>query len=339
MLVGYINALPEEFDNVVVYLGEPSTLKPELKNVSAIYCLDYKGKKDLLSASMRLSKIIQKHNIELVHSHLYWPTIIARLAVKQNVPLIFSVHSTMSDDAFGPNILSKYLEKLTYSKKQTAVFVSKTALDDYKQHINVNGQAVVLYNLVKDEFYDRAAEKEHTNHSRQLKLVTVGNLKPQKNHLFLIECVHKLAKYGVSLDIYGVGYFKGILEDYLFDNNITNVRLKGSHPHLEQVLKNYDVFVYASRYEGFCIAMAEAMAVGLPCIVPALKALKEVSGEKQLYYTPEDKTAFSDKVLNLISNPDSLKAYSIAAKEKALAYTTVAHVQELVALYHYKLRQ
>ena len=339
LLVGSVNALPDEFENVVVYLEEPSILKPALHNASAIFCLHYKGKKDLVPAALRLSKIIRKHKINLVHSHLYWPTIIARLAVRKKVPLIFSVHSTMTDDAFRPNILSKYLEKLTYSKRQTGVFVSKTALDDYRQQIKATGENVVLYNFVKDEFYAEDAEWEQESSPNQLKLVTVGNLRPQKNHLFLIECVRMLANDGVTLDIYGAGHFRGALESHIAENNIVNVRLMGSHPHPERVLKHYDVFVYASRYEGFCIAMAEAMAVGLPCVVPGLKSLKEVSGEGQIYYAPEDREAFLKIVNSLINKPKILTNYSKAAKRKALEYRCEKYIQDLVALYCQTLKQ
>ncbi|MFD3002090.1 glycosyltransferase [Pontibacter toksunensis] len=338
LLVGSVNALPDEFENVVVYLQEPSTLKPALNNVSAVYCLHYKGKKDLVPAALRLSKIIQKHKIKLVHSHLYWPTIIARLAVSKKVPLIFSVHSTITDDAFKPNILSKYLEKLTYSKRQTGVFVSKTALDDYRQHIKATGENVVLYNFVKNEFYAEDAEWKQASSPNQLKLVTVGNLRPQKNHLFLIECVRLLADDGVTLDIYGAGHFRSALELYIAENNINNVKLMGSHPHPERVLKHYDIFVYASRYEGFCIAMAEAMAVGLPCVVPGLKALKEVSGEGQIYYAPEDREAFLKIMRDLNSKPESLINYSTAAKRKALEYRCEKYVNELAALYYQTLK-
>ncbi|MHA6247043.1 glycosyltransferase family 4 protein [Pontibacter sp. CAU 1760] len=339
LLLGTLNALPDEFENIVVYLEEPSTLATDFHKVASVEYLNYKGKIDVVAAAYRLSKIIHKYKVDLVHSHLYWPTIIARIALwVKPIPLIFSVHSTMTDDAFGPNVLSKYLEKLTYTAKQTAVFVSETALQDYAQHISLTGNRIVLHNFVRDEFYAEPAQRRQKKQGSGIKLVSVGNLRPQKGHLFLMECVHALAQEGVSLDIYGEGHFKATLQAFISQNRVTNVRLMGSHSHLEHALKQYDAFVYASRYEGFCLAMAEAMTVGLPCIVPDLKALEEVSGGGQLYYPAGNKEAFSEIILKLLSGQEDLETYARAAREKALAYTSQEYIGKLVRLYHHKLK-
>lgn len=332
LLVEYINSLPRNIINIVVYLGRPITIINELENVSEIICLNYYKKKDLLRASLQLREIVKSRRASLVHSHLYWPTIISRLAATNTVPLIFSVHNPMTQDAFNPNILSKYLEKASYSKRQTAVFVSRAAYDDYRQHINVSGRAAVIYNFVGDAFFSEAAAKL-TFTGSGLRLVAVGNLKPQKNHLFLLQCMKLLSKYNITLDIYGEGAQREPLERYIEEQQISKVRLMGSEAHLEHKLNTYDVFVLASRYEGFCIAMAEAMATGLPCVVPDLEVLKEVSGERQLYFEQNNEYDFIDKLLLLYNNERLLNTYSAAAKEVAEKYTKAAHVQQLLQLY------
>jgi len=320
-------------------MGEPSTIKEELKNVSKVYNLQYKSKKSLPRAIIKLTKIIHDNNVSLVHSHLYWPTIIARLATKGRVPLVFSVHSLMSHDAFGPNILSKYLEQLTYSKNETAVFVSEAALNDYAKHIKLKGKRYVLYNGIRDEFFNNAFQKQSIEDAETLKLVTVGNLKPQKNHKFLIECVGKLADKGISLDIYGEGDQRSELEDFIKTTGLTNVRLMGSHPNPEKVLMQYDAFVFASLYEGFCLAMVEAMAVGLPCIVSDLEVLKEVSENSQLYFNPYNQEEFIEQVLKLKASKELRGEMSEQAKVIAEKYSLDAHIQQLVTIYETVLNE
>src|SRR5690606_10841168 len=124
-------------------------LKLELINCQQVYCLDYTSKKDIPSAVFQLSKIIKKHEVQLVHAHLYWPTIIARLAVRNTLPLVFSVHNTITDDAFKLNFLSKYMEKLTYSKGQSAIFVSNAVLKDYEKHLRLGSKQSVIYNFIR----------------------------------------------------------------------------------------------------------------------------------------------------------------------------------------------
>ncbi|MEJ8756232.1 glycosyltransferase family 4 protein [Pontibacter sp. H259] len=339
LLVSYLNSLPAKYNNIVVYMGEPSTMRPELRNVSKVYNLQYKSKKNLPAAIIKLTKIIRDHNVSLIHSHLYWPTIIARLALKGNVPLIFSVHGLMSFDAFGPNILSKYLEILTHSKNETAVFVSEAAATDYQNHITFNGRKHILYNAVKSEFFSAEAQKPSIANSETLRLVSVGNLKPQKNHLFLVKSIAALANQNISLDIYGEGWQRAELEEFIKKNAVTNVRLLGSHPAPEEVLKDYDVFVFASLHEGFCIAMAEAMAVGLPCIVSDLDALREVSANKQLYFNPYNTDEFIVQLLKLKASERLRTELSENARVTAKKYTIEAHVQQLVTIYESVLHE
>ncbi|WP_242916351.1 glycosyltransferase [Pontibacter liquoris] len=338
IFVDYINALPTKFTNIVVYLRPQHTLLSNLHHVKEVICLNYVNKYDIARCAIMLHRIIQTYNADLVHSHLYWPTIIARLAMSGKVPLLFSVHSLITHDAFNPNILSKYLEKITYSAKQTAVFVSQAAYNDYTQHIAVPGEANILYNFVGNQFFNEAVDKRSFADTG-LKLVAVGNLRPQKGHLFLLKCLRQLRKYAITLDIYGEGHQREELENYIREYEITNVRLLGSEAHLEKVLPTYDVFVLASRYEGFCIAMAEAMAIGLPCLVPNLEVLQEVSGERQLYFEQDNEADFLKKIQLLYHEKSLLTPYADAAREVAAKYRKETHIQQLVAVYEKALKQ
>ncbi|MCJ8165801.1 glycosyltransferase [Pontibacter sp. E15-1] len=332
MFVGYINALAGEFENIVVYLKGPSTLAHEIENAKVIKCLNSNSNYGVPSACIALNKIIKAYRVDLIHSHLYWPTIVARGANLGELPHIFSVHTLMTDDAFVPNRLSKYLEKLSYTPKQKALFVSGAALADYQSHINLSGNGSVLYNFVRAEFFSSQAQKVDFN-ANGLKLVTVGNLRPQKGHMFLVKCLQNLTDHDISLDIYGEGHQRVELETYIAANKITNVRLMGSHPAPESILKNYDAFVLASHYEGFCLAMAEAMAVGLPCIVSGIDVLREVSKHTQLYFSPGSKEEFTENLLLLYNKPEVWLTYSESAKRAAACFTIENHIRQLTEAY------
>jgi len=333
MFVSYINSLPAIFENIVVYLREPATLAVELRNAKIIQCLGFRRKVDIPIMCIKLSRIIREHKVNLIHSHLYWPTIVARGANISNLPHVFSVHTTMSCDAFKPNRLSKYLERLTYSKMQTAAFVSEAARRDYRKYIRGVGDTVLLHNFVREEFFEKYAARGSAFSKGELKLVSVGNLNHRKGHLLLLEALNALSNYNITLDIYGEGQQKGKLEKYIKDNGLTSVRLMGSFPAPETFLKNYDVFVLASYYEGFCLAMAEAMAVGLPCIVSDIDVLKEISGETQLYIDLKNIRDLPVKILQLYNMREVLSYYSASAREVAGRYKKDVHMKKLQQLY------
>ena len=332
LFVDYINALPAIYRNIVVYLRPAHTLRTEIRNAEKVVCMYYNDKHDILRCALTLKKILKEHDINLVHAHLYWPTIVARLATGRRIPLVFSVHNLISEDAFKPNVLSKYAEKLTYSKKQYALFVSQAAYNDYTEHIKVSGFHKVLYNFIRPAFFEAAYHKVAFA-AGELRLVSIGNLRVQKNHFFLIKALSKLKHMPISLVIYGEGPQRAELERYIEAEQVANVQLMGSVCQPELVLKNYDVFVSATRYEGFYIAMIEAMAVGLSCILPDLEVLKEVSGNGQVYYKSNNEDAFISSILMLYNNRHLLKSYATASVKSAAKYTLEAHIQQLTQVY------
>ncbi|WP_439880212.1 glycosyltransferase [Pontibacter sp. MBLB2868] len=330
--VNYINALPNHYINIVVILREPYILSKELTNVSEIFYLEFKGKSNILSVAFKLNKITKKCKVNIIHSHLFWPTLVARIAKPYNVYLISSVHNLISKDAFEPNILSKIAEILTAHLTNYFIFVSNEVRLDYIKHIKVSKPSSVLYNFLDNEFYAKNY-KIHTNLTKEFKLVTVGNLRYQKNHSFLINCLQKLKSQNINLDIYGSGIEYEQLLKKIFNQNITNVELKGSTANIYEVIGEYDAFVLSSRYEGFCLSMVEAMKMGLPCVVPDLRVLKEVSGNTQVYFSQQNEDDFIEKILKIKNDHKLRNTLAENGKIMASTYQPKKHLQKLIKIY------
>lgn len=56
------------------------------------------------------------------------------------------------------------------------------------------------------------------------------------------------------------------------------------------------LFVSATRYEGFCLPLAEALALGVPAVVSDLAVLHEVAGEGALYFGRNQPQEFAERV-------------------------------------------
>lgn len=311
------NTIPllHDFEHVVCYLNKPDDLIHEFK-LYPVYCLDHKSWSDSFKTIIKLRKIIRSHKVDLLHSHLFDSTILARLACRSKTKLAFTIHSPLSQDAFLLNKLSLFAEKLTYRKKHTVISVSNFVQEDYNNWVGIKGQSSVLYNYVKEEFFNLKNISKY-NLKNGLRLIAVGNLKRAKNYFKLIEAFSLLKNEKISLDIYGEGGLRGELQKAIDAANV-NIQLKGRVQDVSKVLLNYDAYIMPSIYEGFGIAPMEAMAAGMPVLLSDLEVFKEVAADIPVYFNPHDAGSIAKAIENCYNNWDPFAEK--AKSGRSLAY-------------------
>jgi starch synthase len=80
-----------------------------------------------------------------------------------------------------------------------------------------------------------------------------------------------------------------------------------------------DVYIFASRYEGFPVAPIEAMACGLPVVATDVEGARELlrDGEAGLIVPPNDPQALASAVGRLLDDPDRRRALGERARRRA----------------------
>jgi glycosyltransferase involved in cell wall biosynthesis len=111
-----------------------------------------------------------------------------------------------------------------------------------------------------------------------------------------------------------------------------------SDENLPRYLALADVFVFPSqnRLEGFGLAVAEAMAVGLPVVIADMPGVREViePGREGLLAEPLIASDLADKLRTLLDDPDLAKRMGRAGRERAEArYGLSTVARSLVSLY------
>lgn len=110
-------------------------------------------------------------------------------------------------------------------------------------------------------------------------IVTAGRLMPQKNQKMLIQAFAKVAKKytDYKLVIYGEGPERKNLEDLIKTLELSEkILLPGNVSDLHERMKNADLFVLSSDYEGMPNALIEAMCLGLPVISTKVSGTTEL---------------------------------------------------------------
>jgi glycosyltransferase involved in cell wall biosynthesis len=272
--------------------------------IVASYGLGFSGIRSLPRTVLRLRAIIAAEQPDLVRSQLYWSSVAARLATPRSVPLVFSIHSTMSEDGYLKRRSALWLEKLTYARRHHLLGVSRHVVADFERYVGLRGGADALLNSVDPLFL--AHPRPDRPFDWPLRLVAVGNLKEVKNYFCLLEALRELPR-DVTLDIYGEGHLRPALEREIAANGL-NVRLRGIRPDLWNVLADYDLLVMASLHEGCPNAVIEGMAAGLPLLLSDIPVMREVSQGNALFFDPRDPRSLAEAIARIRSGVVDLPA-------------------------------
>ncbi|MEO8768518.1 MAG: glycosyltransferase [Ferruginibacter sp.] len=322
-VVGVLKNLAE-YNNVVVAMDSFNQFGDELK-YDKYYSLDLKSYYHFPFAIKKLRRIIIENKVDLVHSQLYWSTVLARFACPANVPLVTSIQASLSNSFEYKKKWIGWLDRFSYNRRDSTILgVSKDTLEDYFRFLKLEKHRnYVLYNFVDTTAFTNATSHQSKN-NEPFKLITVGSLKLQKNQQFLLEAFTKLKGQNISLDIYGEGLLRQDLAKYIADHNIT-VRLMGHIGNLNEVLNQYDLFVMSSLYEGFSLAVLEGMLMEKPMLLSNIPTFTEECDDTAVYFSLDDVNDLVDKIKTLKNDPARLKQLATAGKNRVLQYFTLDH--------------
>lgn len=159
-------------------------------------------------------------------------------------------------------------------------------------------------------------------------LVTVGRLHPQKGHDILLRAFVKLVEteQRLRLIIVGTGPDEAALRALARQLNVEKaVEFVGFQSNPYAFMAHADLFVLASRYEGFGMVLAEALAVGTAVVAtdcPSGPADILMQGEAGVLCPIEDPNALASAIATLLKNP---------ARRHTLVENGIQHVEQYSA--------
>lgn len=258
-------------------------LNTEHNNITLINLGEKKINNNLCSQIIKITKriiILRKLFIKLkpnaIISFLVGANINCLLAnICLNIPIIVS-------ERIDPNkhiipVFYKLLRIVIY-KLANAIIVQTKQIKDYFPRC-LQQQIFVIPNWVKEPKIKKILNHDKAAHKPINKIIAIGRLDHQKNHQLLIRAFAILSdKYpNLTLHIYGEGILRNELQNLLTSFNLQDsVKLPGITMDVETNLKDADLFVFPSIYEGFPNALCEAMAVGLPVIASDCSGSNEI---------------------------------------------------------------
>lgn len=283
LLLHTIQVLPE-FEHHIVAFSADRLFREEFEKVAVVHL---KESKQVLTLSnlVFLRKVAKELRPVIIHAHLLEANWLSRFAFRAHRNLFNSIHSPYGKDAFQFSRFAYWIEKYTYLYSNVELmFVSDYVKEDYISYIPLNKDNDVLKNFVTDEYFGKQPQPYVPG--TPLRLVAVGNIKPLKNYGLLVETFRRLKAIPVSLDIYGTGELMDELNAEV-DKYALPIYFKGSVASVAEVLPLYHALVFPSLYEGFSIALLEAMAARMPLILSGIPMFHNLANSRAYYFNPE----------------------------------------------------
>ncbi|MGH6612615.1 glycosyltransferase [Sphingomonas sp.] len=157
---------------------------------------------------------------------------------------------------------------------------------------------------------------------RPARIVSVGRLVTAKGFDTLIDACVLLRAAGAEfrLDIFGDGPLRHDLQMRIDEDDLGDVvTLKGHADNVTAAIGDADLFVLASRREGFGNVLIEAMAAGVPVLAAAAGGPQTFirDGANGFLVEPDNPLAIAADITRLLADPALLNAVRAPALETA----------------------
>ncbi len=333
IVVAEIKGLPE-YEHVVVTLFPLNHFDEELQ-CSKLICLNMSSLFSLPFAALKFRKVVKKEKPDLVHTHLFWPTIIARLTVPEKYPLITTIHAFIATSVEYKNWHVRFLDKLTYRlRKNIIIAVAKGATQEYFSFLKIKPwKAYTLYTFVDINRFNNSNAKTKMPLD-VFRVISIGALRKQKNYIWSVKAMEKVKNQNIELHIYGAGDMQGELQK-MIDETGANIILKGGVKNIEAIIPDYDLYLMASSFEGFSLSVLEAMAMGMPLLLSDITSFKEQCEDTATYFSLTDENDLPEKLIAFSKkNKMELVKSGERAKQKAAhQFTLPQHIEGLRKIY------
>lgn len=221
------------------------------------------------------------------------------------------------------SLLFKFLVKSSLKLANANILVSNYEFNDVVNNLLVNNPVVVHHGIDIDKYYPLDIQPEAKNSSDPLNITIISWLETynieRKCIKEAVQAFNEVSKLGYPMTLNIAGRpGNGYQEFVNFVSSLEcsqSVRILGHITEESKIslLQNTDIFLSPTRYEGFGIAIAEALACGCAVLTSDKGAVGEVAGNCALYADPLSVEDITKKLTELVVDNEKRKLLGMRA--------------------------
>lgn len=242
---------------------------------------------------------------DLVHTHLVHADVYGALGARR---LVSTKHN---DDPFRAGAF-RFVERGLARKASTVIAITQALARFQVERVGLPADKVEVIHYGLDDLPQAwGANDADEVPSEARVLLAISRLEPQKGIDVAVRALPKvLATHpDAHLVVLGEGPQRAELEQ-LATSLAVPVHLPGRVPDVAAWLRRADLLVHPARWEGFGLALLEAMLASLPIVATRVSSIPEivVDGETGVLVPPDDPAALAAAITRTLASPGDVGA-------------------------------
>lgn len=258
-------------------------------------------------------RIIKQEKPQLIHAHSAKGGVIGRVVgMLTGTPSLFTPQAYSYLSTNSAKKRSVYLAIERFFRKGNSYILASSESERQRalKEVGFNPKKVLLYNNsikpiteIKELSIPKTWPDEY--------ICTVGRPSYQKNTELLVRSVFEIKKTrNIHLVLMGVGYhseeldpIKKLIKELDLEENITMLAWT-SREDVFNIVKNSQLYISTSRYEGLPYAVIEAIAMSKACVVSDCDGNRDliVDGFNGFVIKDENPELYADKIIQLLND-------------------------------------
>ena len=295
-------------------------------------------------AYQQLKQVLLETKYEFIHCHTPIGGVLARVVGhKAGIKVIYTAHGFHFYKGAPIHNWLLYYPVEIFLSKWTNILITINQ-EDYQRAKRfyagnveyVPGVGLDLDKINKVNVIKREKKKELGIPEDTIVLLSVGELNKNKNHLIIVKAVAKLRDKRIHYIICGQGKEKEYLQKESKKLGVERqIHLLGYREDVYKIYKMCDIYLHPSRREGLSVALMEAMAAGLPCIVSDIRGNRDLIDKEKggLYFKWNNSADALGKIQKLAKDKEKRKRMGIYNKRKIEQYSEKIVEKEIRRIY------
>jgi glycosyltransferase involved in cell wall biosynthesis len=321
-------------------LGNSASMESELAGrLEAVGCrvrsLSLPPRRGLVAGALALRRLLREERLDIIHAHTVRAVLMLALAGCR-CPIVFTHHnSRLSFPPWLFRLLDRIVDHYVAISADTAAIYCRHSTRPF----------ILIPNAPATTF---RAEKHRSACAARPRIITVGAISPQKNYALLIETARVLWHRETASQptplfrVVGDGADLEAMRRQVCQLGLEHcVKFLGERSDIAALLADSDIYLNTSRYEGFSIAILEALSSAIPVVatdVPGNRGLVK-TGENGMLCPPDRPIPLATAISRLACDQTLYRQLSSGAMRSAREHTIEIAAQRHLDLYAALLRR